>query len=485
MPVAPTLLWFRQDLRLADHPALHAAIQRGGPVIPVFIYAPDEEGDWPPGGARRWWLHHSLHALDQSLRERGSRLTYRRGPTQETVDDLLKATGAAAIHWGRRYEPAIRERDQALEQYLTAKRGVEVQTFNTLLLHEPWEVETQAGGPYKVYSPFWRTAQKHPTPDLPLDAPSAVAAPGTWPNSLELKDLELEPTRDWKDGLAAAWTPGEAGAQKRLSHFLDAGLLTYKDDRNVPEKVGTARLSPHLHHGEISPRQAYHAVRRYLDDGRRSISDKQRKQANHFINEIGWREFAYHILYHFPDTPHQPLHDKYAGFPWQNEPQMLRRWQKGQTGYPIVDAGMRELWEMGWMHNRVRMIAGSFLVKDLLISWQRGAAWFWDTLVDADLANNTLGWQWIAGCGADAAPFFRIFNPVTQGEKFDPHGNYTRRWVPELKDMPDQWLFKPWKAPAEVLRKARVELDKDYPRPIVDHKEARESALAALDTVKQ
>ena len=480
----PTLLWLRQDLRLADHPALLASIDRGGPVIPVFILAPDEEGDWPAGGARRWWLHKSLGALANSLEKCGSRLIFRRGATRDALGDLIDETGADAVFWSRRYEPAVRDRDDELKEWLTEERDVEVQTFNSLLLHEPWDIETNSGTPYKVFTPFWKTAQKLPQPDLPRDAPDRIPAPGDWPDSLALDDLDLEPTRDWKDGLDEFWTPGEAAAHDQLDRFLDEGLVTYVDDRNTPGKVGTSRLSPHLHHGELSPRQVFHAVRRYLDDGRRNIDKDDRKQADQFVTEIGWREFAYHVLYHFPHTPEQPLRDKYADFPWAKDKDQLRRWQKGQTGYPIIDAGMRQLYAIGWMHNRVRMIVASFLVKDLLISWQEGERWFWDTLVDADLANNTLGWQWAGGCGADPAPFFRIFNPTSQGEKFDPHGKYVRHWVPELEDLPDKWLFRPVDAPADVLEAAGIELGKDYPKPIVNHKDARHAALEALETVK-
>ncbi len=453
-------------------------------MIPVFIFAPDEEGDWPAGGARRWWLHQSLHRLDQSLRDLGSRMIYRVGCTQDHLEQLLDETGADAVHWNRRYEPAVRERDTELKQWLREEKHVEAESYNGLLLYEPWEIETNAGGPYKVFSPFWRTAQKHPEPELPMDIPETIPSPGAWPESALLDTLELEPKRDWKDGLADAWQPGEKGGQAQLDRFLDGALLTYKDDRNTPSLLGTSRLSPHLHHGEITSRQAYHAVRRFLSDGRRNIDQEDRKQANHFITELGWREFAYHVLYHFPETPHRPLQDKYADFPWDDNPDGLRRWQKGQTGYPLIDAGMRQLYQTGWMHNRVRMIVASFLVKDLLISWEEGEKWFWDTLVDADLANNTLGWQWAGGCGADAAPYFRIFNPTTQGEKFDPQGKYTRYWVPELAKLPDKWLYKPWDAPANVLKESGVELGQQYPKPIVDHKEARESALAALDSIK-
>ncbi|MEM7625419.1 MAG: deoxyribodipyrimidine photo-lyase [Planctomycetota bacterium] len=483
MHQAATIVWFRKDLRLDDNPALLTAVERGGPVVPVYIWAPNEEGDWPPGGASRWWLHHSLRVLAESLEAIGSRLILRQGPTQDVLDDLLTKTKADAVFWNRRYEPAIIERDAAVKEWLRQNKGVRANSFNSHLLFEPWEVQTGAGGPYKVYSPFWRSAEKGPTPDLPKDTPESIPAPNKWPSSVKLDALGLEPTRDWKEGLARVWTPGESGGRARLDAFIAGPIAAYRDARNFPNTEGTSRLSPHLAHGEVSPRRAYHAARKYMQDSRRNLSKDEKKQCEHFVKELGWREFAYHVLYHFPHTPRAPLQEKYAGFPWDDNAGALRDWQKGRTGYPIIDAGMRQLYATGWMHNRVRMIVASFLVKDLLISWEEGVAWFWDTLVDADLANNTLGWQWAGGCGADAAPYFRIFNPVLQGEKFDGDGEYTRKWVPEIKGLGDKWLFKPWEAKPMELEAAGVTLGEDYPRPMVDHKKARESALAALDQV--
>ncbi|MEM8739562.1 MAG: deoxyribodipyrimidine photo-lyase [Planctomycetota bacterium] len=479
-----TIVWFRRDLRLTDNPALGAAAERGGAVIPLFMWCPEDGGDWAPGGAQRWWLHHSLAALSASLEDKGSRLVLRQGPAKETLEELLEATGADAVYWNRRYEPALIDRDRELKSWLQEEAEVEAKSFNSHLLFEPWEVETKGGGPYKVYSPFWRMTQSMPEPDGPGDEPEELASPKSWPDSVGLDSLGLEPTRDWKDGLAAQWTPGEAGARERLDRFLSEGLEEYKDERDFPGREGVSRLSPHLHHGEIGPRLIYREVRRYMKDGRRDLGKAELKQCEHFVKEIFWREFAYHVLYHFPETPTEPLQAKYADFPWDNNKEALKQWQKGQTGYPIVDAGMRQLYATGWMHNRVRMIVASFLVKDLLISWEEGAAWFWDTLVDADLASNTLGWQWAGGCGADAAPYFRIFNPVLQGEKFDGDGDYVRRWVPELAELPNKVLHKPWEAEASTLEEAGVVLGEDYPERIVDHQKARESALAALDAVK-
>ncbi|MBB6431662.1 cryptochrome/photolyase family protein [Algisphaera agarilytica] len=483
-----TIVWFRQDLRLADNPALLAAVERaneqGGAVVPVYIWSPEEEGGWAAGGARRWWLHHSLRSLDQSLKALGSQLVLREGPTQEVLEELITQTSACAVFWNRRYEPASIERDQNIKRWLRDERSIAAESFNSHLLYEPWEIETGGGGPYKVFSPFWRNAKNQPTPDLPREAPESIPAPSQWPASVVLEALGLEPTRDWKDGLAEAFTPGEPAAQEKLDTFLDDAIRQYKDDRNFPAKPGTSKLSPHLVHGEISPRQCYHAARKFMADGRRNLSKDELKQCEHYVQELGWREFAYHVLYHFPETPREPLQKKYARFPWKEDAEHLKNWQRGQTGYPIIDAGMRELYATGWMHNRVRMIVASFLVKDLLISWEQGAEWFWDTLLDADLANNTLGWQWAGGCGADAAPYFRIFNPILQGEKFDKDGEYVRQWVPEIAALPDRILHKPWEAPPMQLAAAGITLGETYPYPIVDHKQARDSALAALDAVK-
>ena len=442
-----TIVWFRLDLRLADNPALTAAVKRGGAVLPVFIYAPEEEAPWPPGAASRWWLHQSLHALDGQLRELGSRLVIRRGPTLRALAALLKETSATAVFWNRRYEPAVLARDATVTAALH-HQGVTVETFNAALLHEPWTIRNQSGKPFQVFTPFWKNCLTLPGPSEPLRAPKHLATPPRWPKSLALEELELEPKINWAEGLRAAWQPGERGASANLKQFLVESFDHYATQRNRPDLSGTSRLSPHLHFGEIGPRQIWHA------------------------------------LFHFPDTPTEPLRPNFKKFPWRKETAWLRAWQRGHTGYPIVDAGMRQLWSTGWMHNRVRMIVASFLVKDLLLPWQEGARWFWDTLVDADLAQNTLGWQWVAGCGADAAPYFRIFNPVSQGEKFDPHGAYVRRWCPELAKLPDKWVHAPANAPDDVLKQAGLELGGNYPAPLVSHTIAREVALEAFAKLK-
>lgn len=470
-----TLLWFRLDLRLTDNPALLAAVHRGRPVIPVFIWSPEEEGHWEPGAASRWWLHQSLTQLDASLRERGSRLIVRRGPTLPTICALLKESDATAVYWDRRYEPAVIDRDRHVKTALH-EEGRIAESFNSSLLFEPWTVRTKPDQPYQVFSAFWKACQALQEPEPPQPAPQEITSPRRWPATLPLKELGLEPAIDWAGGLRSSWHPGEAGALEALSRFLDEGLSEYSTARDHPDRVGTSRLSAHLHFGEIGPRQVWSAVR--------GTQHSRSESEQCYLRELGWREFAHHLLFHFAHTPEKPLQESFADFPWEPDPKRLRAWQRGRTGYPIVDAGMRELWQTGWMHNRVRMIVASFLVKDLLIPWLEGAAWFWDTLVDADLANNTLGWQWTAGCGADAAPFFRIFNPVNQGEKFDPYGDYVRRWVPELHRLPREWVHKPWEAPAHVLADAGVELGRLYPQPIVDHRKARARALVAVQRIK-
>jgi deoxyribodipyrimidine photo-lyase len=477
-----TILWFRQDLRLQDNPALAAAVARGGAVLPVFIWDEASEGRWRAGGATRWWLHHSLASLDADLRALGSRLLMLRGETEVVLTGLLAETGAEALYWNRRYEPAIIARDARLKTLLAAA-GREVRSFNAALLHEPHTIANKQDRPFQVFTPFWRHCLT-----LPVEAPRRFAttrllAPSRWPVSLALAELELRPTRRWAEGFAAVWTPGEAGAARRLEAFAQGAMVQYSEQRNVPGVAGTSMLSAYLHFGELGPRQVWAAVRA---ESRDTGVFPPSKGAAVFLSEIGWREFAHHLVFHFNHTPEQPLRADFNRFPWAEDPEgkQLRAWQKGATGYPIVDAGMRQLWATGWMHNRVRMITGSFLVKHLRLPWMAGAAWFWDTLVDADLASNTLGWQWTAGCGADAAPYFRVFAPVLQGCKFDSSGDYVRRWVPELAGLPAEHIHAPWEAPGNVLAAAGVRLGENYPRPIVDHSTARNAALAAFKSIR-
>jgi deoxyribodipyrimidine photo-lyase len=488
MNAAPVLVWFRKDLRLADNAALAAALARGGPVVPVFVYDEAGEGAWPLGGASKWWLHHSLLALDAALRKRGSRLLVARGDSLAELRRLIAATGATAVYWNRRYEPAVRKRDTALKAALAAD-GIEAKSFNSALLFEPHTIKNKQGNPFQVFTPYWRhcSALGFPEP-VNSDANAIPAPPAGWAAAdahvVAVEALGLLPKIPWDGGFAAMWTPGEAGAQVRLKRFLQEDVVhRYDDQRNLPDIDGTSGLSPHLHWGEIGPRQIAAAVRGL---GAKAGLDPASNGARVYLSEIGWREFAYHLLFHFEHTPTRPLRADFERFPWAEDADgaKLRAWQRGRTGYPIVDAGMRQLWATGWMHNRVRMIVASFLVKHLRLPWQHGAAWFWDTLADADLASNTLGWQWSAGCGADAAPYFRIFAPVTQGEKFDGAGRYVRRWVPELAKVPDKFIHAPWTAPANVLEYAKVDLGGNYPAPIVDHAEARAEALAAFKALR-
>ena len=476
-----TLVWFRQDLRLADNPALAAALQLGAPLVPVYIFAPDEEGAWAPGGASRWWLHQSLSRLDEDLRRLGSRLIVRNGADSlAQLKELARQCDARHVLWNRRYEPRITARDQLIKAGLR-EAGLESRSFNSALLHEPWDIANKSGSPYLVFTAFWRHCLSLADPQPPLPAPVHVPSPPRWPRSEPLAQLELLPRINWAGGLREAWTPGSAGAHHSLRQFLGEALEEYSTLRDRPDYAGTSRLSPHLHFGEIGPREIWHAARA-LGLARGQHSGWRTSQ---FLTELGWREFAYHSLYHFPHVPEQPLNPRFARFPWNDNPTALRAWQRGATGFPIVDAGMRQLWHTGWMHNRVRMIVASFLVKDLLLPWSEGARWFWDTLVDADLASNTLGWQWVAGCGTDAAPYFRIFNPVTQATRFDPEGTYVRQWVPELKRLPKEWIHHPWEAAAATLRDAGVQLGLNYPQRLVEHDQARRDALAALATLKK
>jgi len=470
-----TIVWFRQDLRLADNPALLAAVQRGL-VVPVYLHADDREGDWAYGGAKKVYLHHALASLDESLGKLGLRLIYRKSDDAlSELQRLVQQTDASAVFWNRRYEPASIDQDTKIKAALKRDR-IEAESFNGSLLYEPHEVATQAGDPYKVYTPYWKACRALGEPASPTKPPgkSEVQPRGDWPDSLELDDLNLMPDHPWGEKVAGHWSISEKAVMGRLSAFCKEAIFRYKQDRNRPDLDTTSMLSPALSLGLISPRQAYHLAASRTNDA----PDKSAREGiDTFLGELGWREFSHHLLFYSPHTTDEPLRDNFRRFPWVDMRQgrhWLEAWQRGRTGYPIVDAGMRQLWATGWMHNRVRMIVASLLTKDLRVHWLEGARWFWDTLVDADLANNTQGWQWSAGCGADAQPFFRIFNPTSQGEKFDPEGNYVRQWVPELADLPNDLIHQPWKAGVAL----------DYPDPIVDHKQARDEALAAFDQIK-
>ncbi len=453
-PTAPVVLWLRRELRLSDNAALDAAVASGRPVLVVYVLDYSSPGAWKPGGASRWWLHHSLVALRNDLAARGAPLVLRRGRFAEVIPALADEVGAVAVHAGMPTEPWARTAYRAVKERLDGRLRVHL---TTLALH-PDAVRTQAGTPYGVYTPFSRACLMHGVPGV-MAAPARIA--GFAAASETLDDWRLLPTApDWAGGLRAAWVPGEAGAQARLAAFIRDGLAEYATQRDVPGVDGTSRLSPHLAFGEISAGQVWAAA----------------EGATKFVNEVLWREFAAHLLWHHPDLPETPLRAEFARMPWRADDAGLAAWQRGQTGVPIVDAGMRQLWQTGWMHNRVRMIVASFLVKHMMLPWQYGEAWFWDTLVDADLAQNAASWQWVAGCGADAAPYFRVFNPVLQGTKFDPDGDYVRRYVPELAHLPAKWIHAPWEAPAALRR--------GYPAPVVGLAEGRARALAAFAGLK-
>jgi deoxyribodipyrimidine photo-lyase len=475
----PGVVWFRDDLRLADNPALHAAVASKRPL--VWVYVLDEESPdlRPLGGAARWWLAGSLRALDASLRKRGGALTLRRGAAGKIIPKLARDIGAGAIYCNRRYDAAGVAVDHAVEQQL-ARDDIGFRTHQANLLFEPGVILSKVGKPMEVFTPFWRAALARGEPRAPLAAPKTINGIALKGDSLA--DWQLEPTRpDWAGGLRKIWTPGESGAKTRLETFLDAILSGYAQARDRPDQDGTSRLSAHLRFGEISPFQLWHAARVAQDAprGRRASAADVEK----LLAELGWREFSYQLLARHPNLATQNLLRRFDAFAWRNDANALRAWQRGETGYPIVDAGMRQLWRTGWMHNRVRMVVASFLIKHLLVDWRAGEAWFWDTLVDADAANNPASWQWVAGCGADAAPFFRIFNPILQGEKFDPHGEYVKQNVPELAAVPVDFIHQPWKASPLERAAAGVTLGETYPEPIVDHAAARARALAAFKRV--
>ena len=442
----PVILWFRRNLRLADNAALLAAVETGQPIVPLYIADGQDKGT-----ASRWWLHHSLKTLDSSLEELGAELVLRSGPPHVVLDELSKETGATAVFFARRYEPESRRQQDDVADTLGSR--LDLHCYDDSLLHVPETVSTQAGNPYRVFTPFWNAARSLGEPDVPSPAPSALTVFDPLPTSLSVDDLELlTDAVDRYHGYAEAWNPGEPGGLERIDD-LESLLGDYVTSRDRPDQDATSRLSPHLCFGEVSVRQVWHATRQ----ARGSAASASGGEA--LLRQLYWRDFSSYLLFHFPDLPHKPLRTEFENFPWSVDESQLRAWQEGMTGYPVVDAGMRQLRETGWMHNRVRMIAASFLVKDLLVPWQVGADWFLDQLVDADLANNSASWQWVAGCGTDAAPYFRVFNPILQGKKFDPQGSYVRRWVPEVSESA-------------------------YPAPIVDHGEARRRALDAYDSIK-
>jgi deoxyribodipyrimidine photo-lyase len=478
----PVIAWFRDDLRVADSRMLTAAAKTGRPVLAVYVFDEESPGIRPLGGASRWWLHHSLAALGDELAGLGAELLIYAGAAGAVIPKLAKAASAAGVYWSRRYGAAERAIDGQVKSALR-DGGIAAESCNDHLLAEPWEVKTKAGEPFKVFTPFWRAVRAGLKPPAPLARPKTLrgdVAPPAAPEPVNLARLGHLPTQpDWAGGLGETWTPGEPGARRQLSRFIAKGLAGYAAGRDRPDLSATSRLSPHLRFGEVSPRQVWQAVTRAAGDGAAPHND-----ADKFLSELGWREFSHHLLFHHPDLATANFDARFDAFAWANNTKALRAWQRGRTGLPIVDAGMRELWHTGIMHNRVRMLAASFLIKHLLIDWRQGEQWFWDTLVDADPANNPASWQWVAGSGADAAPYFRIFNPVLQGSKFDPDGTYVRRWLPELAQLPAKYIHQPWDAPGSVLDQAAIALGRDYPRPIVALDEGRARALAAFNRIK-
>jgi deoxyribodipyrimidine photo-lyase len=464
------LLWFRRDLRLADNPALHAAVECGAAVVPVFVWDPGSTDRWRRGGSSRAWLARSLDALSTALQDRGSRLIVRSGAPEEVLPALAVEFRAREVFFGHGFTP---EDDACELRTVEALRraGVGCRSTNALLLSDPAEPLTAAGDPYRVFTPFFR-ARNRVTPLPALPAPIAIAAPPRWPPGENTRIMAEDVSAP--EMLGEYFTPGESGARVAAERFFAEAAEAYADDRDRPDRFGTSRLSPHLAFGEISAGDLW-----------RLAAEEGGEGSDAFLRQLNWREFAYHLLHHRPSSTEQPLRERFADFPWRSDVAGLDAWKLGMTGYPIVDAGMRELSATGWMHNRVRMVVASFLTKDLLIPWIDGAAWFWEMLVDADLASNTLGWQWVAGSGADAAPYFRIFNPVTQGERFDPAGEYVRAWIPELERVPPRWVHRPWEAPSGELSEAGVGLGRTYPLPILDHAEARKRSLAAYESVRR
>jgi deoxyribodipyrimidine photo-lyase len=463
--------WFRQDLRLEDNLSLCYAAEKGK-VIPIFIWDTTVPMKYRLGAASKWWLHHSLIELKKSL---NNRLYIFSGDPKNILEGLVRKYDVASISWNRLYEPWQVSQDKIIEQYFTDK-NLEIKTFNSHLLWEPWQVLKKDGSPYKIFTPFYKRGclYNYNTPRLPLEKPSNLQIAICEKEDITIESLNLLSKTGWDKKLEKIWSIGEIHAKNKFFAFKETGLSNYKEGRNYPAKHYVSGLSPHLHWGEISPNFIWHNL----------ISKIRDENINCFLTELGWREFSYSLLYYFPELPDKNLQEKFDIFPWEKNQSYLSSWQKGMTGYPIIDAGMRQLWQTGYMHNRVRMIVGSFLVKNLLLHWHNGEKWFWDCLVDADLASNSASWQWVAGCGADAAPYFRIFNPIIQGEKFDDQGEYTRKYLPELKDLPNKYLFSPWEAPESVLKKAGIILGKDYPHPIVNLSESRSKALAAYKSIR-
>ena len=466
-------MWFRHDLRITDNPALNEAC-RSGDIIPIYIHDNHNNESKQIGSASKWWLHQSLISLNKDLD--GGLITLT-GDPKKIIPKLVNESGASSVVWNRNYEPWQITRDKNIKTKLE-ENGLKVKTFNGSLLWEPWKILNQSGTPYKVFTPFYRKGCLNAdSPRIPEAKPNKINVV-TLNDGFDVESLELMPKIEWYKTMEKTWSPGEEGAIKKLDRFLDGPVKYYKTDRDFPGIKGTSRLSPHLHFGEISPNQVWHAA--LLNQNIQKVG----KDLFHFLSELGWREFSYYLLYHFPEITNKNFNTTFDNYPWSSVTSTFDAWKRGRTGVPIVDAGMRELWETGYIHNRVRMIVGSYLVKNLNIDWRDGEEWFWDCLVDADLAANCASWQWVAGSGADAAPFFRIFNPILQGEKFDKDGNYVRKYCPELSKLPNKYLHQPWEAPEAILNESEIVLGKDYPIPIVDLKESRKDALIKYNIMR-
>ncbi|MBX2884977.1 MAG: DNA photolyase family protein [Granulosicoccus sp.] len=478
-----TLVWCHRDFRLADHPALRSALAESQKVLFVYIHDPQAEGRWQAGAASNWWLHHSLLSFSASLRSIGTELIIRRGDSLTTLFDLCKETGADAVYWNRLYEPALIARDKIVKSQLQSD-GVNAKSFNGALLREPWHVSKDDGTMYRVYTPFSRKYFQLPEPEIPLDAPEQIPTGHNGIKTESVESLSLLPDIPWDTGFSPEWTPGETGAAVQLDTFIDHGVLEYGEARDWPATDGVSKLSPHLHFGEISPRQIWHAIRFHGEHASSAGVENAAERVQPYLKQLIWRDFAHHILFHLPETTDQPFNPKFSTFRWEDNERVLKAWQRGKTGIPLVDAGMRQLWQTGWMHNRIRMLVASVLTKNGLVHWLEGARWFWDTLVDASLANNSMGWQWTAGCGVDAAPYYRIFSPARQGERFDKDGAYVRRWVPELAGVPAKYIHEPWLATPDILSSAGVTLGKEYPKPMVDLSLTRKEALERYKQIK-
>ena len=464
------IVWLRRDFRLHDNAALSHAICKHDKVLPVYIYSPEEELSWKPGEASNWWLHYSLNSFIHSLKQYETRLVLRKGNCLHQLKGLCKELKIASVYWNRLYEPAAIKRDKQIKSQLRA-HGIDAQSFKGSLLQEPWEGLKDNGEPYKVFTPFSKQYFRPGflTEDFP--PPKQINSIDNISDSIKLEELKLKPDVNWDKNFFNCWQPGEAGAKNKLEQFLSHVLYNYKNTRDIPSMEGISRLSPHLHFGEITPKTIWNSIIQFAGTEQKEID------VNAYLRQLVWRDFAHHLLFYYPHTTDKPFRESFNEFPWNENSQQLDAWCQGKTGIPIVDAGMRELWSTGWMHNRVRMLVASFLTKNCLIHWQYGAKWFWDTLLDADLANNSMGWQWTAGCGVDAAPYFRIFNPVRQGERFDSNGAYVRQWLPELSNLPNKYIHQPWMLPGSLAAELNFKPGKSYAVPIVDLSETRKTAL--------